>query len=316
MSTIATLGEGLFEIGLDADEDEQPLRRGYGGDAANSAVMAALAGADARLCGRVGDDAFGRLLLAFWASRGVDTRFVRTDSTAPTGIYVNESTRAGHRFHYHRSGSAGSRLCPADVTDDVLAGVDVLHLTGITLSISVSAAAAAQTATESARANGARISFAVNHRRALSPDADALLAAARSADVVFVSDDEAEVLVGEREPQRIAESLVGDDAELVITSASRGATVRAGGVWSELSAPAVTVVDAAGAGDALAGCYLAERSRARMPVDALRTAIHAASLSCTRWGCAASYPDRAELDAFAAQRPSQPPSTGRIVPQT
>lgn len=287
MNALAFVGEGLFEIGLDGET----LGAGYGGDAPNAAVMAALAGADARLGGRVGDDAFGRMLLAFWQERGVDTRFVRVDETAPTGIYVNETTEAGHRFDYHRTGSAGSRLAPEDVSEELLADVATVHLTGITLTVSPAAARAALD-------RAPRVSFAVNHRPRLAPDPAALLAAARAAQIVFVSDEEGEALLGEREPERIAAALGGEAEELVVTSGARGAAVLAGGAWSEVEAPPVEVVDAAGAGDALAGCYLAERVRGSEPAAALRTAVAAASLSCRSRGCAASYPNRTELDDF------------------
>lgn len=316
MSAIAAIGEGLFEIGLDASGGDEQLGCGYGGDAPNVAVMAALAGGDARICGRVGDDALGRLLLAFWRRRGVDVRFVVTDPAAPTGIYVCEASPAGHRYDYHRSGSAGSRLGPNDVTPELLGGVGIVHFTGITLSVSSTAADAAHAAAELARATGARVSFAVNYRPALAPSVETLLAAARSADIVFVSHDEAEMLVGENEPVRIADAIsVGARTELVVTSGSRGATVLADGAWTSVPAPAVTVVDAGGAGDALAGCYLAERSRGRSPEDALRVGIIAASLSCTRRGCAASYPERHELEAFREEAfiPAQSEIIGRAT---
>jgi 2-dehydro-3-deoxygluconokinase len=290
MSAVVAVGEGLFEVGLDGDA---ALRRGFGGDAPNAAVMAALAGAEARICTRVGDDAFGRLLLEFWRNCGVDTRFVGVDGDAPTGIYVNEGSPTGHRFHYHRVGSAGSRLRPVDVSGLAFAGAAIVHVTGITLAVAPAAA-------EAALARAPRSSFAVNYRAALRPDTDALLAAARSADVVFVSDDEADTLLGERAPERVAAALGARAAELVVTSGSRGAAVLAEGRWTWHPAPLVTVIDAAGAGDALAGCYLAERVRGRAPRDALRVAVLAASLSCTRWGCALSYPGRAELETFTA----------------
>jgi 2-dehydro-3-deoxygluconokinase len=316
VSVILAIGEGLIEVGID-ESDGSRLLCGYGGDAPNCAAMAALAGAGARICGRVGDDAAGRLLVDFWRACGVDTRFVKTDASAPTGLYINEGSPAGHRFRYYRSASAGSRLHPDDVTSDVLDGVHVVYLTGITLAISQTAADASHAAIERGRIAGALVAFAVNYRAALAPDLDTVLATARSADVVFVSSDEAELLVGEREPERVAHALgTGPSSELVVTSGSRGAAVLAAGAWSAVPAPEVTVVDAAGAGDALAGCYLAERARGQSPCEALRVATAAASLSCARWGCAVSYPNRAELDGFCRQRPSQPPSTARIVPQT
>ena len=111
---IGTIGEGLFELGLDQHDLYGPVRRGYGGDAANTAVMAARLGHEARLCSRVGSDALGGLLLTFWRESGVDTRWVIADRGAPTGVYVNERASEGGRFHYHRRGSAGSRLAPGE----------------------------------------------------------------------------------------------------------------------------------------------------------------------------------------------------------
>jgi sugar/nucleoside kinase (ribokinase family) len=61
----------------------------------------------------------------------------------------------------------------------------------------------------------------------------------------------------------------------------------------------VPVVNAAGAGDAVAGAYLASRLRDEPPPAALRHAVAAASLSVQRDGCAASYPAAAEVAALA-----------------
>ena len=79
---LGAVGEGLFEIGLDKG-DTGPLRRGYGGDVANVCVMAARAGIGARLAARVGADALGRALLAFWGAEGVDVGHVRIEADRP-----------------------------------------------------------------------------------------------------------------------------------------------------------------------------------------------------------------------------------------
>jgi 2-dehydro-3-deoxygluconokinase len=280
---LGAVGEGLFELGLDEDGDGS-LRRGYGGDVANVGVMAARAGARARLCGRVGADALGRALLAFWREEGVDVDHVRVDEDAPTGIYVNTRTTGGpHRFDYHRRGSAGSRLDADDVTDAFLDGLHVLHASGISLAVAEDATRAAL---ERARAAGIRVSFAVNHRPALGGDPDAVLAAARAADIVFLSAEDADLLGVD--PALPVE-------ELVVTSGPEGATVVCSGNEVAVPAPAVEVVDAAGAGDALAGAYLAARLAGLAPVDALRRGVTAAALSCRSFGCALSYPTAAEL---------------------
>lgn len=62
------------------------FRTAPGGKGANQAISAARLGADVRMIGRVGDDAFGRELIASAAESGVDTSFIEISKTAPTGI--------------------------------------------------------------------------------------------------------------------------------------------------------------------------------------------------------------------------------------
>jgi len=293
---LGAVGEGLFEIGLDKG-DTGPLRRGYGGDVANVCVMAARAGIGARLAARVGADALGRALLAFWGAEGVDVGHVQIEASAPTGIYVNERTPGNaHRFDYHRRGSAGSLLAPEDIAPAFINGLAVLHTSGISLAV-VGAATAA--ATERARAAGALISFAVNHRPNLDGDPEAVLAAARGADVVFISAEEAELLLETSAIEEVREALGHDPSELVITLGANGAAIAAGSEVLTIRAPAVDAVDAAGAGDALAGAYLAARIRGLDPEPALRRGVAAAALSCRAFGCALSYPAGAEIEALA-----------------
>jgi 2-dehydro-3-deoxygluconokinase len=293
---LGAVGEGLFEIGLDKG-DTGPLRRGYGGDVANVCVMAARAGIGARLAARVGADALGRALLAFWGAEGVDVGHVQIEAGAPTGIYVNERTPGNaHRFDYHRRGSAGSLLAPEDIAPAFISGLTVLHTSGISLAV-VGAATAA--AAERARAAGALISFAVNHRPNLDGDPEAILAAARGADVVFISAEEAELLLETSAIEEVRAALGHDPSELVVTLGANGAAIAAGSEVLTIRAPAVDAVDAAGAGDALAGAYLAARIRGLDPEPALRRGVAAAALSCRAFGCALSYPAGAEIEALA-----------------
>ncbi|MDE3176017.1 MAG: ribokinase, partial [Pseudomonadota bacterium] len=57
-----------------------------GGKGANQAVMAAKAGARTAMIGRVGDDDFGRRLLAHLAAANVEASAVATDPTAGSGM--------------------------------------------------------------------------------------------------------------------------------------------------------------------------------------------------------------------------------------
>ncbi len=295
MKALGVVGEGLVELGLEP-EPNRTVTLGFGGDVANTAVMAALLGTQVRIAGRVGDDALGRRLTGFWASSGVDVSHVIADPDAPTGIYVNERGSEGlHRFDYHRRQSAGSRLGPADLRDGLFEGLGTLHVSGITLAVSGSSCEAALKASELARAAGASVSIAVNHRPALGGDIDLLRQAALEADLVFVSVEESSAVFDV--PPDTLTAVLPRAAEIVVSAGARGATVFAGGDAFSLPAPTIEVVDAAGAGDALAGTYLASRLEGRSPADALSRGIVAASLSCRARGCALSYPTSAAVEA-------------------
>jgi 2-dehydro-3-deoxygluconokinase len=296
-SAIVAVGEGLYELGL--DEATGDLSEGFGGDAANTAVMAATMGAQARIVGRVGDDALGRRLVAFWQERGVLTHQVTLDPSRPTGIYVNRRGVDGaRRFDYHRTGSAGSAIAVSDVERVPLDDVAAVHFTGIGLASSATSLAACTALARRARAAGALVSFAVNLRPALSPSLDALREAAASSNLVFASTEEAALLY--ETVEAAVETLAPRAKELVVTDGERGATVYAEGAAVHHSPPSVDVVDAAGAGDALAGAYIAARVRGDPVETALLEGVVAGAFSCQSFGCAASYPSNADVRAGCA----------------
>ncbi len=300
MKALGAIGEGLAEISLSAAGGETTL--GFGGDAANLCVMAAQLGAPARLAGRVGDDELGRRLLAFWRSRGVDADGVRPDADAPTGLYVNEADGdGGHRFVYWRAGSAGSRLAPGDLAPAFLDGLGALVATGITLAVSRTSADAVHRAIALARERGVRIVCVLNHRPALGGDIRELAGVARGSDVLIASREDTEAVFGTREPARLRELLAPGPAELVLTDGGGPAlAVGDGGAWLQ-PVPSADVRNAAGAGDALAGAYLAARLRGEAPARSLAWGVAAATLSVRHDGCALGYPDEAETAAMLAR---------------
>jgi 2-dehydro-3-deoxygluconokinase len=292
--TIVTLGEGLFELGLDDAGGE--LREGFGGDAANTAVMAATMGARTQFVGRLGDDAVGRRLLAFWKPRGVGTEHVTLDPWRATGIYVNRRGDDGHhRFDYHRTGSAGSSLNEADVERVPLDDVACVHFTGIGIAVSPTSARACSALVKRARAAGVRISFALNVRPRLAPSLTVVREAAAAADIVFASREDAALAYGSVDDA--VDSLAETAHELVVTDGSQGATLYAQSGTVHQSPPTVDLIDAAGAGDAFAGAYLAARVRGEPEATALLEGVVAGALSCRSFGCAASYPSKADVHA-------------------
>jgi 2-dehydro-3-deoxygluconokinase len=299
VESLAVIGEGLIELELDQTTDR--LRLGAGGDAANIAVMAARLGGSVRLGGRVGADPLGARLLSFWSGCGVDLESVRIDPDAATGLYLNTAASGGeHRFVYWRTGSAGSRLVYADLCDDFFAELAILVVTGITLAISRQSADTAMEAIAQARARGARIACVLNHRPALAGDVATLAGVARSADIVIGSREDASAVFAEQDPERLGHDCL-PASELVLTAGGEPVRAAVDGAMLVQPVPATSVVNAAGAGDAFAGAYLARRAAGRPPSEALAWGVAASASSVSRRGCASSYPNLSEVDTLACR---------------
>ena len=201
MPSIVTIGETMALLGT---PDHCLLRPGsapsltIGGAESNVAIAAARLGARTTWIGRVGDDDLGSLVVRELRGQGVNVRAHR-DPEAPTGLMVKEHRR-GKPTHvrYYRKHSAGSRLEPDDLDQDVIADADIVHLTGITAALGDTARAALQHAITVARRGGATISFDVNYRATLWPPAAAtpvLRELAGAADILFAGPEEAALLL-------------------------------------------------------------------------------------------------------------------------
>jgi 2-dehydro-3-deoxygluconokinase len=262
------------------------------------AVGVARLGGEATWLGRVGPDATGDLIAARLAAAGVRTLIHRDE--AFTGLMVR-FRRSGEFAHvdYHRSGSAGSRLAPADLPAAEITGASVLHVTGITPALSESARATVFQAVETARAAGVTVSVDVNYRSKLWSRFDAapvfrdLVA---RADVVFAGPDEAALFVDPAAPLAGLAEL--GPAEVVLKDGARGCEALIEGKRHTLAALPVTVVDPVGAGDAFVAGYLADRMAGAAPAARLATAIAAGAFAVTVPGDCEGLPDRAELAAL------------------
>jgi len=301
MSGLFTFGETM---GLVAADGIGPLAHarsfsfGIGGAESNVAVGVARLGGEATWLGRVGPDSAGDLIIARLTAAGVRTRARRDD--AFTGLMVRYR-RSGAFAHvdYHRAGSAGSRLTPADIPAAEVTGASVLHVTGITPALSESARAAVFQAIEIAKSAGVTVSVDVNYRSKLWSRFDAapvLRDLVARADIVFAGPEEAALFVDPADPLTALAGL--GPAEVVIKDGARGCEALIDGERHSVPALAVTVVDPVGAGDAFVAGYLAERMAGAAPAARLATAIAVGAFAVTVPGDCEGLPDRAELAAL------------------
>ncbi|WP_330234851.1 sugar kinase [Streptomyces sp. NBC_00566] len=260
--TTVCLGETMAQV-TPADgqglQHSRELRLAVAGAESTVAQYLADLGHRAAWVSRIGDDPFGRRIVAAVAGRGVDVSGVRVDAEAPTGVYFKDPGPDDTRVHYYRRGSAASRMGPADADRVDLTGARLLHLTGITPALSEGCAELVRLLMERASAAGVLVSFDVNHRPALWSSLDEAAAAlrelARRADIVFVGRDEGERLWGTPTAADIHAHLA-PRGTLVVKDGEVGATEFSGGKQEFVPAPAVDVIEAVGAGDAFAAGHL------------------------------------------------------------
>jgi len=299
---IVALGEAMIEFNqVRADAPEQYLR-GFGGDSSNMAIAAARLGAHVGYVTRVGDDAFGRMLVELWRSESVDTRGVAVDTEAATGVYfVNHGPR-GHEFSYLRAGSAASRMRPDMLPLDVIGRARVLHVSGISQAIGAGACDAVFAAIEAADAAGGLVSYDPNLRLKLWPLARAraiVMATIAQCDWFLPSFDEAQTLSGQDDAEGIIDWCHALGAPVVaLKCGASGVVVSDGARLERIGGHTVDCVDATGAGDCFDGAFATRAAAGDDPFAAARYANAAAALATTGFGAVAPLPRDAEVRAL------------------
>jgi 2-dehydro-3-deoxygluconokinase len=299
---LMTLGEtmGLFRsTGIGSIAQESEFRLGIGGAESNVAIGVTRLGGRASWIGRVGDDSIGERVRRELLAERVDARVV-VDATARTGVMVKERRTAdATRVAYYRSDSAGSHLGPEDLDAQLIRDAGVLHITGITPTISASAAEAVRAAVETAVTAGVPVSFDINHRASLWGDRDASAVyaelAARSS-VLFAGEDEAALVVGAGSPRELATRLAAlGPTEVVIKLGAAGCLALIDGDVHSVAAIPIRPIDTVGAGDAFVAGYLAEFLAGEPAEVRLATAVRTGAFACLGPGDWESYARRDEL---------------------
>lgn len=308
MADVVTLGEslGLFRAArAESFELASEVRLGIGGAESNVAIGVSRLGGIAAWIGRVGDDDLGRRIVRELRAEGVSVNAI-VDHAASTALMLKEHRAVGaSRVRYYRGESAGSRLQPDDIDERLIAGAGIVHVTGITPSLSRSAEAAVVQALDGADAHRVAVSFDVNHRSTLPRHRDAAemyRAIARRATMVFAGEDEAALLVPDaRDRDDLLRGMCElGPSEVVLKLGDEGCLALIDGERFGLPAVPVAVVDTVGAGDAFVAGYLADRARGASARERLLTATRCGAFACTSPGDWEGAARRDDLRALLA----------------
>lgn len=250
------------------------IRRASGGSAANTAVWLASRGAAVDFVAAVGShDAAAHA--EELREAGV-TPHLQVEVGAQTGTIIIVVQGSERSMLTERG--ANSLLDPASVTDEVLAGARLLHVSGYSV---VDGFGVEGTRSLLDRAQEAGVPVSVNPGSIgfiADFGVERFLEAIRGASLLFLSADEARLLTGESDPDAAARLLGASFPLVALTRGEHGVLVVAEGASPvAIPAHAVRSVDPTGAGDAFIAGFLEAWLRTGDPVAAAEAAVFVAA---------------------------------------
>ena len=315
MMDVVALGELLIDFTCQSvDTDGYPTMAAHpGGAPANFLAALSQFGAKTALLGKVGTDAFGKLLTATLAKAGIETRgLIATDQVFTTLAFVTLDDTGNREFSFSRKPGADTCIAFEELDLSLIDEAKVFHFGTLSLTDEPARSATCQ-AVDYAKKAGKLITYDPNLRKPLWKDLEdaksALLWGLEQADVVKISDEEVEFLFGMGVQEGAAHILNQFGVKLVfVTCGADGCFFQnplAKGHVPSLSG--IQVVDTTGAGDIFGGsavCKLLQTGKAPETLtyeeltDIVRFACTAAGLSTTRPGGISSIPTLSQVEAL------------------
>lgn len=260
---IVALGECLIDfVAVKGKDPGKILLEGNAGGApANVLAAAAKLGRSTGFIGRVGTDAFGSFLKARIAETGVDISPMVQGNEPTTLAMVTLDDTGNRSFSFYRNQTADVMLEEFEVDMEKVASCRIFHFGSISMTADP-AHTATLAAAAKARQAGVLISFDPNYRPLLWQDkaqaTQAMEEGIKLADFVKVSDEEAEMLSGESDPEKAALALQTKyhTRFLAVTLGPKGCIGISEKARVVLPTYSITAVDTTGAGDAFWGAAL------------------------------------------------------------
>ncbi len=244
-----------------------------GGKGANQALAARRLGADVSLVAKVGRDAHADEALALLKQDGVDLSGVSVSEVAPTGVALITVAPDGENQIVVAPGANGV-LGVDDLPSRIEGALIGQHEVPL------------ETMAEAAVRCSGFVAFN------LAPAMDVPEAILNRADLLVVNETEAD-FYGETR-------LLAAGGLVAVTLGARGAVLfRDGQEVARAAPPAVSVIDATGAGDTFTAALTVALLEKQSDAQALSFACAAGALATTKAGAQPALPSRSEVDALS-----------------
>lgn len=313
MIDVVALGELLIDFTcVSTDADGYPTMAAHpGGAPANFLAALSKFGAKTALLGKVGTDAFGKMLTSTLKQAGIETRgLAAADDVFTTLAFVTLDETGNRAFSFSRKPGADTCLTFDELDLSLIDEAKVFHFGTLSLT-DEPARTTTQKAVAYARSKGKLITYDPNLRKPLWKSLDTakeqLIWGLGQADVVKISDEEVEFLFG-LGVQDGASYILGTFPNVKLVFVTCGPD----GCWFQNSVACghvgslrdIHVVDTTGAGDIFGGSAVYQLLQTGKAPETLNEqelrnvvsfACTSAGLSTTKPGGISSVPERQDV---------------------
>ena len=308
MIDVVALGEVLIDFATrGTDGNGYPLMQALpGGAPANFLAALTKYGKSTAFLGKVGDDAFGHLLVGTVKDAGIETRGIVIDPAVFTTLaFVTFDVSGDRSFSFARKPGADTRLSWEEVDKSLIEEAKVFHFGTLSLT-DEPVRTTTQKCVAYAKELGKLITCDPNLRKPLwrseEEAREQILWSLHQADVVKISDDEVDFLWS-CTPEEGADKLLEEFGVslAMVTLGPKGCLLKTRQASCQVASPKVNPVDTTGAGDIFGGsavCRLLELNKpiSELSAEDLRDigayASTAASLSTETAGGIPSIPEK------------------------
>ena len=260
-----------------------------GGKGANQAVAAARLGGNVTLVAKVGNDIFGKQTIEGLQKENINTDFVFTDDTAPSGVALIMVNEEGENCIVVAPG-ANANLLPADI--ETVNAINEAAIILLQLEIPLATIEAV-----AIRAKATNQQLIINPAPAQTLS-DELL---NGLFLITPNETEAALLTGITVTDQATASQAADIflnkgvQNIIITLGKQGAYFKNSNEQFKVTAPVVQAKDTTAAGDTFSGALTVALTENMDWQQAIQFAVTAASISVTRLGAQVSVPFRNEI---------------------
>ena len=262
MYDFISIGEILIDFSPVAQDASglTVFQQNPGGAPANVACVLSKLGCSTAFIGKVGKDSFGSCCKKALDDLGVNTDFLIFSSSHNTTItFVCLDDMGDRKFSFYRDNTADVNLSINDLKNKAYLDTKFFHFGSVSLTVEPSRTAVF-TAVSKAKKEGCIISYDPNLRMNLWKDEktakQVILEGVKFADILKISEDEAEFLFGGTDFKKIC-SLIFETYHIpliVITLGDKGCFARVNNKFYHCDAYKQKTIDTTGAGDSfLAG---------------------------------------------------------------